>query len=111
MWSVNVLASFDDAVSLQSITQFLSTRSWLLLQTQFSEALGTFMPISVFTVGAMDDIWTSVNYAEADPFSCGAASVAATDKSDEPETILLKPSGIITEDGTVIPLEGHGRRF
>lgn len=62
------------------------------------------MPISVFTVGAMADIWGSVNYAEADPFSCSPPNIVIQSVPEEGEWILRKPIGMVTENGTVIPL-------
>lgn len=63
------------------------------------------MPISIFTVGALEDIWTSVNYAMADPYSCpGPFFVAATKTAPEADFIVLKPIGAVAENGTVVPL-------
>jgi hypothetical protein len=61
------------------------------------------MPISVFTIGAMADIWGPVNYAEADPFTCTAPSFSMIQSMVEDDWILLKPIGGVTENGTVVP--------
>lgn len=74
------------------------------LMTPFAEVFGTNMPISVFTIGAMDDIWGSVNYAEADPFTCSPPSLLAA-SAQEDDWILLKPVGGIMPNGTMVPYE------
>lgn len=50
-------------------------------------------PLSRFTIGAMADIWDSVNYAEADPFSCsvGIESVSQAQSDDAPTSEMLYP--------------------
>jgi hypothetical protein len=50
-------------------------------------------PLSRFTIGAMADIWGSVNYAEADPFSCsvGIASVSQAQSDNAPISEMLYP--------------------
>jgi hypothetical protein len=60
------------------------------------------MPISVFTVGAMADIWGPVNYAEADPFTCTAPSFLVQSMVED-DWLLAKPIGEVFEDGTVVP--------
>jgi len=49
--------------------------------------------LSRFTIGAMADIWGSVNYAEADPFSCsvGIASASQAQSDDAPISEMLYP--------------------
>lgn len=74
------------------------------LMTPFAEVLGTNMPISVFTVGAMDDIWGSVNYAEADPFTCSAPLAIVASAQQEDDWILRKPIGEVTPNGTIVPI-------
>jgi len=49
------------------------------------------MPISVFTVGAMEDIWLSVNYAEADAFTCTAPALVTAQNMGDDGWILIKP--------------------
>jgi hypothetical protein len=71
---------------------------------QVASPLGTFMPISVFTIGAMDDIWGSVNYAMADPFTCTAPSLSIQSMVED-DWLLLKPIGGVTKNGTIVPLD------
>lgn len=65
--------------------------------------MGVFQAISNFTVGAMDDIWDSVNYAQADPFSCSTSFTANT-KAENGIWILSKP---IPRNATAVSFEGY----
>ncbi len=62
------------------------------------------MPISVFTVGAMEDIWLSANYAEADAFTCTAPALVAAQNMEDDGWMLAKPIGGVTPNGTIVPL-------
>lgn len=67
------------------------------LMTPFAEVQGTNSPISVFTIGAMKDIWGSVNYAEADPFTCSAPAALISQSAQQGDWLhtepILRPRG------------------
>ena len=73
--------------------------------SQYSETLGSVQPISVFTVGAMHDIWGSVDYTHADPFSCSAPRMGAQQGSKRIKVNLLKPIGTVGTDGRIALLK------
>ena len=59
---------------------------------QFAENVGVDQPLSRFTIGAMADIWGTVSYAEADPFSCPiVSSVPQVQSADAPISKILYP--------------------
>jgi hypothetical protein len=59
---------------------------------QIAENVGVDQPLSRFTIGAMADIWGTVSYAEADPFSCPiVSSVPQVQSGDAPISQMLYP--------------------
>ena len=59
------------------------------LMTGYSEAPGVAMPISAITVGAMQDMGYTVNYAAADPYTRPVQSSAAAQQSSAQQSSAL----------------------
>ena len=62
------------------------------LMTGYSEAAGVAMPLSAITVGAMQDMGYTVNYAAADPYTAPAGLITPTGQAGGVGSQLAGPS-------------------